>query len=240
MATFTFSGDYVGAVNSANDDGSGGVNLELDPSRDLDGNGNPYYNSTDVITITVADEDINADGEFQAAGADGEVTVTSITVNGVELLSSPDKIKFSGSGTDTFEGDAYFYVEGIKLFFLSPLNGESFADAQDVSGIPTLNVPQRVRDLDIDRDGSIDTGTVEEGNGVFNIFAAESVVIHDLSDGTDDGVITGSTYAESIYGGPAIFLPMAARSATTRSMPVQATIQFLPGWRGFRPGRRRQ
>ncbi|SIS64646.1 Concanavalin A-like lectin/glucanases superfamily protein [Roseivivax lentus] len=39
MATLVFQGTSVAAVGSANDDGSGGVDLILDQTQDLDGNG---------------------------------------------------------------------------------------------------------------------------------------------------------------------------------------------------------
>ena len=201
MATLIFEGTRVGAVGSANDDGTGGVDLILDQSQDLDGNGNPYYAATDLIEITIADEDIGPNGELQTGGADGVVTVTSILVNGVEILSSPDKIKFSGSGGDTFEGDAYFFVEGVKLFFLTPVYSQDFSDSTLNGGDLELNVSPRVSDLDLNSSGSVETGTVEEGNGVFNIFAAGPGVIHDGTDFSDNGSIIGTAASETVYGG---------------------------------------
>ena len=199
MPTLTFNGLRVAAVNSANDDGSGGVNLELDQSQDLDGNGNPYYGADDVIEITIADEDVAANGEFQQAG-DGEVTVTSIKVNGVELLTANDKVKFGGGG-DTFESDAYFFVEGQKLFFLSPVYTEDFSDSVEADGKLTLNLDERLVDLDINATGTIDGGTVEEGDGVFNVYAMTPGVITDSTDFTDNGIITGTSSGETIFGG---------------------------------------
>jgi len=199
MPTLTFDGLCVAAVNSANDDGSGGVDLELDDSRNL-AQGKPYYRAGDTIEITIEDGDVDADGEFNADG-DGEITVTSIKVNGAEILSGNDKIKWSGSGSDTFEGDAYFFVEGEKLFFLSPRYAQDFSDSVKQGGKTTLNVNPREMDLDLNANGSIDSGTVEEGDGNFNIFAMEPGVITDASDFSDDGTVTGTSAGETIFGG---------------------------------------
>ncbi len=174
MAILSFEGTSVAAVDSANDDGNGGTDLTLDQSVDLDGNGNPYYAASDTIMIEIDDADIGPNGEFLEGGSDGVVTVLSIKVNGVELLSSPDKIKFGGGG-DTFEGDAYFFVEGIKLFFLAPTNDVNFADATLVGGDLTLNIEDRVSDNDFNGNSTIDGGTTEVGNGIFNIQTSKTV-----------------------------------------------------------------
>ncbi len=70
MALLSFEGNLVGQVNSFNDDGSGGTDIEVDDSADLDGSGNPYYNATDSIQIEIDDSDIDANGEFIEGGAD--------------------------------------------------------------------------------------------------------------------------------------------------------------------------
>ncbi|SHG73227.1 Hint domain-containing protein [Marivita hallyeonensis] len=174
MALLSFDGNLVAQVNSFNDDGLGGTNIEVDDVADLDGNGNPYYNATDTILIEIDDTDIDANGEFIEAGADGKITVLSIKVNGVELLSSPDYIKFGG-GSITEMGDAYFFVEGLKLAFLSPVVGSTFEDATVQNGKLTLNVPEQTGDYDLNESGQVDGGTAEEGNGVFNIYTSNVV-----------------------------------------------------------------
>lgn len=92
MAFLSFDGNLVGQVNSFNDDGAGGTDIEADNFADLDGSGNPYYSATDTILIEIDDADIDANGEFIEGGADGKITVLSIKVNGVELLSSPGSL----------------------------------------------------------------------------------------------------------------------------------------------------
>lgn len=177
MATFTFAGNFVGALNSANDDGTGGVNLELDNSRDLSG-GNPYYSSTDVVEIDIPD--VGPNGEF-LPNNEGKIDVNWIKVNGVEIASENYTIKF-GDGSDTYDSDAFFYVEGIDLVFVSPLSGMSFDDTDTSGSIPILNVPDRVADLDLNQDGdTYDAGEV--GNGVFNI---EATVVAELPEGVDE------------------------------------------------------
>ncbi len=98
----------------------------------------------------------------------------SIKVNGVELLSSPDNIKFGG-GSITEMGDAYFFVEGLKLAFLSPVNGVTFEDALLDGGKLILNIPEQTGDYDLDGSGAVDPGTAEEGDGIFNIFTTNVV-----------------------------------------------------------------
>lgn len=200
MPTLTYNGLLVAAVNSANDDGAGGVDLELDQSQNLDGNGNPYYGADDVIEITIADEDVANNGEFQEAGGDGKVTVTSIKVNGVEILTANDNVKFGGGG-DSFDSDAFFFVESAKLFFLSPVYEQDFSESVESGGKLELNVAPRVADLDINQNGSIDSATPEEGNGIFNIFAAQPGVVTDASDFADDATVTGGAGSETVYGG---------------------------------------
>ena len=63
---------------------------------------------------------------MQAAGGDGVITGTSIKVNGVGILTAPDKTRF-GDGTSNFEGDAFFFVEAVKLFFLTPQYPNAFS-----------------------------------------------------------------------------------------------------------------
>lgn len=147
-----FDGNLVGQINSFNDDGAGGTEIEVDDSADLDGSGNPYYSATDTILIEIDDADIDANGEFIEGGADGKITVLSIKVNGVELLSSPDNIKFGG-GSITEMGDGYFFIEGLKLAFLSPATGVTFEDAALDGGKLILNVPEQTGDYDLNESG---------------------------------------------------------------------------------------
>ncbi len=174
VAFLLFEGNLVGQINSFNDDGAGGTDIEVDDSADLDGSGNPYYSATDAILIEIDDADIDANGEFIEGGADGKITVLSIKVNGVELLSSPDNIKFGG-GSITEMGDAYFFVEGLKLAVLSPAIGVTFEDAVPDGGKLILNVPEQTGDYDLDESGAINPGTAEEGDGIFNIYTSNVV-----------------------------------------------------------------
>ncbi len=235
MAILSFAGNLVAAVGGANDDGSGGIDLKLDQSQDLDGNGNPYYAATDIIQITIDDVDIGSEGELQEAGSDGKVTVTSIKVNGVEQLSGDDKIKFA-SGGDTYEGDAYFFVEGVKLFFLADQYNVTFEDAALDSGDLILNIPERVVDIDFDENSQIDTGTAEVGQGIFNVNAGNvvcfaggtpiltpkgEVPIENLSKG--DLVVT-------LDNGPRILRTILARRLRfPEALSKHKPIEFKPG-----------
>ncbi len=235
MAILSFGGTSVGAVSSANDDGAGGVDLILDQGTDLDGNGNPYYTATDIILIEIDDADIGPNGEFFEGGSDGVATVLSITVNGVELLSSPDKVKFGGGG-DTFEGDAYFFVEGIKLFFLAPTYTQTFADATPSSGDLTLNLENRVSDNDFNENSVFDTGTVEVGNGIFNIQTSNVVC---FAEGTLIRTQKGEIPVESLNTGDMVTTvdrgPKPIRMIVHRDLrfpgelPELKPIEFKPG-----------
>ncbi len=239
MAFLSFAGNLVGATKSINDDGSGGVDIELDTAQDLDGSGNPYYASTDVILVEIDDADIGPDGEILASGADGKVTVLSIKVNGVEQLAGPDNIKFSGSGTDSFEGDAFFFVEGIKLTFLAEEFGVTFEDSVLGGGKLELNIAPRVADIDLDNSGQVDAGTAEIGDGIFNINAVNVVC---FTQGTRILTPTGEKPVETIQKGDLVLTlnarPRAVKLVLHRNLHFPEAperlkpIEFKPGCLG--------
>lgn len=192
MASFSFAGNLVGAVNETVSLGDWGVLIHLDKDRDL-GEGNPWYSASDLIEIHIAEEDIGENGEFQPSGVDGKVTVTSITVNGTEILTEPTYVSY-GNGTDTNDSDAFFYVEGVDLVFLAPQSGESF----DTSAYNLLRVNDRVTDLDLNGDGDTsDAG--EAGNGRFNIEATQLGEATDGSSAAD--TLGGGAYSDTLNGG---------------------------------------
>lgn len=183
MAIYSFAGNMVGAFHQATVLGNGGVNLQLDNSRDLMG-GNPFFAAADLIQIQIADEDVDANGNIVAGGTDGVATVMSITVNGVELLTEPATITL-GDGSSDFDSDVYFVVDGIDLVFLAPQTGATFEDANGA----TLQLDARVADLDLNDDGDT-TDAGEAGDGVFNIDATQM--------GASD---TGTENADTMEGG---------------------------------------
>ncbi|WP_114285775.1 Hint domain-containing protein [Candidatus Halocynthiibacter alkanivorans] len=229
MALITFNGNLVAAADSANDDGSGGIHLSLDQSRDLDGDGNPYYSAGDTIVIEIDDADIADDGELEAGGSDGEVTVLSIKVNGVEQLDGTDKIKFAG-GVDTFEGDAVFFVEGIKLFFLAPTSSQTFEDAEPDGGDLVLDVEERITDIDFDGDGQIDAGTAEVGQGVFNVNAANVAC---FANGSQIPTPAGEVAVEELKKGDLVVT--RDRGACRIRLVVQRKLTFTDATSKHRP-----
>ncbi|MGB0959547.1 MAG: Hint domain-containing protein [Halocynthiibacter sp.] len=220
MAFLSFIGTRVGASNSFNDDG-GGTHIELDQSRDLDGNGNPYYMATDIILIEIDDADIGPNGELLEGGADGKATILSFKINGVEQLSTPDSIKMGG-GSISEMGDGYFFIEGLKLAILAPKLDTTFEDADLDSGKLILDIEDRVDDFDLNDNGDIDVGTAEEGDGIFNIHTATIVcfakgtLIHTPQGGIPVEDLEAQDLVETLDNGPQPILAIATRKLDFR------------------------
>ena len=170
LAILTFSGNNVAFFDGINDSGS---DVSIDATF--------AFLSTDIITVTIPDGDIQANGEFDYS----EVYITRFAVEraGVEYVfnvGSGVKIKESGASDSSSSGakeqgdDFFTTTDSIGPPSSGPFSGLSsgtvaFAANNTFTSNSTTTMVH-VENLDLNNDGdSNDTVPLEAGNGNFNV-----------------------------------------------------------------------